>query len=181
MNKSKQTIRAEMKAWRRQADQAELKTASKIILERLITSLDWSAVQSLHTYIPIPALNEIDTWPLLAFVWQNPRIITAIAPARQTGSETALRVSPTTRWRGVYPEDRRPLPASTQFDIIIVPTLAYDKAGNRLGWGGGFYDKFLASQAGATKIGLAYAASLVKSGLPAEPHDIKLDQIITEL
>jgi 5-formyltetrahydrofolate cyclo-ligase len=68
-----------------------------------------------------------------------------------------------------------------KFDLIIVPVLAFDSSNNRLGWGGGFYDRFLAQQPRAKKIGVCYQNGFVKGGLPQEPHDISLDQIITEI
>jgi 5-formyltetrahydrofolate cyclo-ligase len=70
------------------------------------------------------------------------------------------------------------LPADN-FDVILVPCLAFDDERHRLGWGGGWYDRFLARQPNALKIGLAYQDSFI-TALPQEPHDIKLDMIITE-
>jgi 5-formyltetrahydrofolate cyclo-ligase len=65
--------------------------------------------------------------------------------------------------------------------LLLVPLLAFDKAGHRLGYGGGFYDRTLfAFRSGPIRaIGLAYAAQEMDS-LPAEAHDMKLDGILTE-
>lgn len=63
-------------------------------------------------------------------------------------------------------------------DWIIVPGVAFDKKLNRLGRGKGYYDKLLA-QSSATKIGICYELQLFDE-IPAEPHDIKMDFIITE-
>lgn len=71
-----------------------------------------------------------------------------------------------------------PLPNS-QFDVVLVPLLGFDNKGNRLGFGGGWYDKFLSTQSSATTIGLAYDFQLV-SELPIEPHDIRLSKVVTE-
>jgi 5-formyltetrahydrofolate cyclo-ligase len=68
-----------------------------------------------------------------------------------------------------------------KFDLILVPCLAFDKDNYRLGWGGGFYDRFLAAQPKALKIGLCYQNGFVKEGLTHQPHDIPLDKIITEV
>lgn len=64
-----------------------------------------------------------------------------------------------------------------QIELIIVPAVAYDRNGNRLGRGKGFYDRLLASTK-ATKIGVAYEFQLVDE-IPAEPHDVPMDMIIT--
>lgn len=61
--------------------------------------------------------------------------------------------------------------------IWLVPGLAFDRAGNRLGRGGGFYDRLLPGVRG-TKVGVAYTWQLVDL-LPTEPHDIPVDVIVT--
>lgn len=66
----------------------------------------------------------------------------------------------------------------TEIDMIIVPAVAYDRRGNRLGRGKGFYDRLLA-EARATKIGVGYEFQLLDS-LPAEPHDVPMDYVITQ-
>jgi 5-formyltetrahydrofolate cyclo-ligase len=62
--------------------------------------------------------------------------------------------------------------------LLLVPLLAFDKAGNRLGYGGGFYDRTLAAL-NIPAIGIAYAGQEVSS-IPAEPHDRRLDTLLTE-
>jgi 5-formyltetrahydrofolate cyclo-ligase len=64
-------------------------------------------------------------------------------------------------------------------EFIFVPLLAFDAAGYRLGYGGGFYDRTLAALPGSEAIGFAYAAQQVPS-VPAEAHDIPLRRIVTE-
>lgn len=67
-------------------------------------------------------------------------------------------------------------------DLLLVPLAAFDRRGYRLGYGGGFYDAALARlRAGGTvtAVGWAFAAQEVES-VPAEPHDARLDWIVTE-
>lgn len=68
--------------------------------------------------------------------------------------------------------------------LVLVPLLAYDTNGNRLGSGKGFYDRFLAAHpklaANATIMGVAYSAQHVDT-LPTEPHDYPLAAVVTEL
>jgi 5-formyltetrahydrofolate cyclo-ligase len=63
-------------------------------------------------------------------------------------------------------------------DLLLVPLLAFDGRGHRLGYGGGFYDRTLALL-NVPAIGIAYAGQEVAS-LPDEPHDRRLDMILTE-
>ncbi len=69
-------------------------------------------------------------------------------------------------------EARRP-------DFLLVPLLAFDRKGNRLGYGAGFYDRTLAGLPGAFALGCAYAGQELPE-VPAGPHDHRLDAIVTE-
>ncbi len=63
-------------------------------------------------------------------------------------------------------------------EMVVVPAIAYDRRGNRVGRGKGFYDRLLADTK-ATKVGVAYDFQLVDD-IEAEPHDVKVDVVITE-
>ena len=62
--------------------------------------------------------------------------------------------------------------------LCIVPALSYDEKGNRLGFGKGYYDRFLSGFKGI-KTGICYELSLCET-LPADDHDIRVDNIVTE-
>lgn len=65
-------------------------------------------------------------------------------------------------------------------DVVIMPLLAFDSQGTRLGYGGGYYDRTLASMKKRPKlIGLAYSAQELEH-IPREAHDVPLDAIVTE-
>ena len=79
---------------------------------------------------------------------------------------------------------REPKPEAPQVDpdILLVPLLAFDRAGRRLGYGGGFYDLTLAqlrSRKAVIAVGLAYAAQEIAS-VPTTPRDARLDLVLTE-
>ena len=65
-----------------------------------------------------------------------------------------------------------------RIDCVLVPTIAVSKSGVRLGYGNGYYDRFLSS-IDAVKISLTYSKQIVKS-IPTDSHDIKIDWIVTE-
>lgn len=65
-----------------------------------------------------------------------------------------------------------------QLELIVVPAVAYDRCGNRLGRGKGFYDRLLAVSR-ATKIGVGYDFQLVEE-IPVEEHDVPVDVVITD-
>ena len=64
-------------------------------------------------------------------------------------------------------------------DVLLVPLLAWDGRGHRLGYGGGYYDRTLALLPGRCAIGCAYDVQRVPE-LPVGPHDIPLDAVATE-
>jgi len=64
-------------------------------------------------------------------------------------------------------------------DVLLIPLLAFDAQGTRLGYGGGFYDRTLASLATKRAIGIAYAGQEVAQ-LPCHDHDHPLDSVVTE-
>ena len=66
-------------------------------------------------------------------------------------------------------------------DVIVCPLVAFDKGNNRLGYGGGYYDRYLRSLRQITlKIGVAYSCQEVDV-IPCEEHDLKLDTVVTEI
>ena len=77
----------------------------------------------------------------------------------------------------LQPFDGKVIPKK-EVDLIVIPALAFDFYGNRLGYGKGYYDKFLKGIK-AVKIGIAYDFQIADK-LPKEEHDIKIDVLITE-
>lgn len=70
--------------------------------------------------------------------------------------------------------------SAKDIDLIIVPARAFTRHGERLGRGGGFYDKYMSlSGFRAYKIGIAYGVQIFDS-LPCDGHDIKVDEVVTE-
>ncbi len=71
----------------------------------------------------------------------------------------------------------RTVPAGA-IDAVIVPAVAFDRQGYRIGYGGGYYDRFLKQAPRAVRIGIAYACQIVDR-IPAADHDIPMDGIVT--
>ena len=76
------------------------------------------------------------------------------------------------------PDRSAPLIAKDQVDLVLVPAVAYDRRGYRLGFGGGYYDRWLEDYTGAT-VGMCRDAVLQET-VPTESHDAKVDTLVTE-
>jgi 5-formyltetrahydrofolate cyclo-ligase len=128
-----------------------------------------------------PMGDEIDIRPLMqALEGRGHPLALPVTPRR--GNPLQFR-----RWR--FGEALRPGPLGTSQpgpeappvnpDFLLVPLLAFDAAGRRLGYGGGYYDRTLASLPGAARLGVAYACQQVPE-VPAGPDDVVLPRIATE-
>ena len=128
--------------------------------------------------------TEVDTAPLaaaaarLGFAVAYPRVQAGRRTlAFHAVAEDALEVVPPFRLREPRPD--APPVALEAIAAFVVPGLAFDRAGGRLGWGRGYYDATLAQVPAALRIGVAFECQLVER-VPAEAHDISLHYIITE-
>lgn len=76
------------------------------------------------------------------------------------------------------PDRARRVAPGTPIDLVVVPGIAFDREGRRIGYGAGFYDRFLA-ETDAPRVALAYSLQVIDA-VPAEPHDEPVDWIVTE-
>jgi 5-formyltetrahydrofolate cyclo-ligase len=133
-----------------------------------------------------PKDREFDTYPILQALLA--RGVTCALPVMQKGSRL-LRFA---RWDEQVEMTEGPFgilqPAVKNVsdwlspDIVIVPLLAFDRRGHRLGYGGGYYDTTLANlraEQNILAVGLAYAGQACLFNLPADTHDQRLDWVIT--
>ncbi len=131
-----------------------------------------------------PYQSEIDTRPLLGKLagegWTSALPI-VVAKGEPLIFRRWYPGEPTVpgRWDIPIPSDRAPLVVP---DVLLVPMLAFDRNGYRLGYGGGFYDRTIAGLRGEKKIiaiGVAYSGQEVDS-VPRDAHDQPLDFVMTE-
>ena len=161
----KAKLREALRQTRLTMSDAERTLKSREIVERLINVIDWSSVKTLHYFEPIKNLVEVDISSFITDLEDNYPDIKLFTP-RLIGKIWELIAV-----RGGE--------TPTEFDVVIVPMLGFDEKLNRIGYGGGYYDKFLATQPNAKKIGVCYESGKADS-IPTEPHDVPLSTIVTE-
>ncbi|KQM78246.1 5-formyltetrahydrofolate cyclo-ligase [Pedobacter sp. Leaf216] len=145
-------------------------------------SLDFSKIKTLHIFLPIVEKKEPDTFLLIEWLNKNHPEIKIIVP--KADFETALMTNH--EYLGIDDlqknlynilEPQKGSLHKGEVDLVIVPLLAFDKEGYRVGYGKGFYDRFLEGL-NAQKIGLSLYPAIEKIDNVNE-HDIKLDFCIT--
>ncbi len=146
---------------------------------------DWSDMKYVHTFLPIVAHNEPDMWQFIDFLrlyFPSSHIVVSRANAANYVMDNFLLTEGVTlkknAWGIVEPVDGEKIDEKL-LDAVIVPLLIADQHGNRVGYGKGFYDRFLAKcRKDCIKIGISYfepVASIIDVG----PFDIPLDTLIT--
>ncbi|MBK7705696.1 MAG: 5-formyltetrahydrofolate cyclo-ligase [Acidobacteria bacterium] len=140
-------------------------------------------IRYLHLFLSIEAKNEVDTRPLIARIRrEHPRI--SIAVPRVNGdrldtllydSDSTLRLS---NWNVPEPIDDRFVDPRS-IDLVIVPLLAFDLRGHRVGYGKGFYDRFLtACRDDCVKVGISFFPPVENIDDVTE-NDVRLDFCLT--
>lgn len=177
----KADLRKQALRQRNSLGEQELAELNKKLLERFKT-LDFSNVKSLHIFLPILRHKEPNTWPLIDWLRRQHPEIKIIVPKAdfesnlmshfhyQGQSDLALN-------RFGIPEPQNADAFEGTPDMVLVPLLAFDERGYRVGYGKGFYDRFL-ENLDTQKIGLSFfdAAAQIND---VHLNDIRLDKCIT--
>ncbi|MEO6051118.1 MAG: 5-formyltetrahydrofolate cyclo-ligase [Pyrinomonadaceae bacterium] len=141
----------------------ELALKSRQIADRFFESFNLQPFRFLHCFIPIPKFNEIDTSLIYKRIWAEFPLVQTVAPLVdfETGGIENLEFDAKTElienaW-GVREPARGSGVEVAEIDMVLVPLLCFDKNGFRVGYGKGFYDKFLSRcRPECLKIGLSY-------------------------
>lgn len=151
-----------------------------------ISKIDWSKYQYVHLFLPIKENNEVDTFEILFFFKHHyPRLKIVVPRANFKNSSmenveydhmyTVLRKNSYNIPEPIYGN----IIPSEIIDAVLVPLLAFDLKGNRVGYGGGFYDRFLKDcKDNCQKIGLSLFEPQEKFAM-VDVYDVKLNSCIT--
>ena len=146
---------------------AEVARRSQQLSAQLFANFPVAAWRWLHVFLPLISKNEPDTWQIIRRIWAENLSVHLAAPVVQPDgislknyeltSATPLLLN---RWGIPEPAaDPGAAVAPALFDAVLVSLLACDERGHRVGYGGGFYDRFLAQcRPGAQFIGLTILA-----------------------
>ncbi len=162
-----------------------IKEKSSVITSKLIRLEEYRRAGTIMAYVDFR--NEVQTGPIIEDALQRGKRVavpvTDVANKKITPS--LVKNYPEDLEPGTWgiPEPKpglvRPIPPG-EIDMVIVPGVAFDTAGNRLGYGGGFYDRFLPETApGCVYVALAYEIQIRPNVYPSE-HDQPIHILVTE-
>ena len=179
---NKKTLRALYRQKRATIPPEQQAQLSQQIAEQTLRLPIWDK-QVFHSFLSIPSFGEVDTEPLIRLLQERGKTLVVSRTVMEAVRMEHFRYDPSqiqadNKWH--IPEPQGGIPVkSEEIEVVFVPLLAYDTKGNRVGYGKGFYDNFLAEcKAESLKVGLSF--------FPAEPHiedvregDISLDYVVT--
>jgi 5-formyltetrahydrofolate cyclo-ligase len=161
----------------------EIATRSAAAGERLFSLPEIGAAQVIMFFVSFG--SEIDTLPMLSRALAAGKRVAAPRVMRSARKlmPHEVRDLPSDLEPGAYgilepKPDRPPVPLD-ELEVVIVPAVAWDNEGYRVGYGGGYYDRFLPQVPRALRIGLGFELQ-VRSDLPRGPEDLPVDILITE-
>lgn len=180
----KASLRKEYQEKRMSLSLEELKVLNHAIYTQFKT-YPFTGIRFLHFFLPIKKFREVNTLPLIQWVQKEHPQITIVLSKSNLQTQLMEHISwdgadnlITNRWGIPEPSSgTRVLPQ--QIDAVILPLLAFDKSGNRVGFGKGFYDRFLADcRKDCQKIGLSFYPP-VNRITDTNAHDQALTACIT--
>jgi 5-formyltetrahydrofolate cyclo-ligase len=181
VNHQKTALRAEIRAALKKIPPVERAAASRQACALLEAQPLWRNARSILFYAPLP--DELDVWPLLLDAISAGK--TTLLPRfdGEQGHYSVCQINDAARdiEAGKFgirePNARCARISLNRLDLILVPGIAFDLQGHRLGRGRGFYDRLLAVLSGPA-CGVAFDQQIV-SHIPTGPHDVRLSCILT--
>ena len=179
-NDEKNVIRKRMKQLRANMTRTERFEKSMRIFEQLITVPEFKRADRIYTYVSMD--NEIDTIMLIDYSLSLEK---RVFVPRVSGKDMEFyEISDISElnpgYMGIYePDINGKEPDYSRTGFMCMPGLAFDRSYNRIGYGGGFYDRYLSVDNKLYKAALAYEAQLLES-IPAQDGDVRPDMIVTE-
>jgi len=176
----KKEVRKTFKNKRNLLNEEMVDEASERIIVQLKNYFDFTN-KIVHVFLPIRKFKEVNLYPFIDFLHENNvQVVTSITN-RVDNTLTHVELKSNTSleedsW-GIPTPIKASLADETNIDVVIVPLLAFDKNGHRVGYGKGYYDRFL-SEITAHKIGVSLFEVLYEP-LDIDQYDIPLDVVIT--
>lgn len=183
MNKAE--LRRRYLAQQKAISEEERDAASKRIADHFFSGFDLGLIRVLHSFVPIEKFKEVNTRVIFAKLWREfPQIETVVPRVDfRTNRIRNLKFTHETELvRNVWDIDEPKhddIVETETIDMVLVPGLCFDRQGHRVGYGKGFYDRFLKScRADCLKIGLSFFEPVDRID-DIHDGDVRLDAVVT--
>jgi len=183
VREAKQRLRREMLAGRRSLPAAAVKMGSEAIAAYFCAWPVYRAAKVVMMYLAMP--DEPQTAALIEHAWRAGKTVAVPLMGEVYGVMEAAALE---SWDDLTvgrlglkmpdPEKARRIDP-TAIDLIVVPGVAFDHAGRRLGMGAGYYDRFLPQASSACRLGLAWSLQIADE-VPVDEFDVLMDYLLTE-
>jgi 5-formyltetrahydrofolate cyclo-ligase len=180
---SKTEIRKRILRVRNAMTPEEIAAGSFAIVKRLIDLEEIRRASTLMVYLGFG--SEVATDGLILWGWGEGKRIVVPVCRPESRELTACRIDGFDELESGHYGIRepkagfiRPVPRE-EIEAVVVPAVAFDRRGYRVGYGGGYYDRFLPEAPQAARIGVAFARQIV-AAIPADTHDVTVDRIVTD-
>ena len=152
---------------------------SNVIYNEIINSEEYNNANTIAIYNSIE--NEVDTRGIISYSFLKGKTI--LLPKIVNEDMVFMKVDKNTKYQSSKYGIAEPISGeiydSSKIDLFIVPGVAFDIRGNRLGYGKGYYDRYLIGTE-ATKLGLAFEEQIINY-IPTDDNDVQMDIIQTEM
>ena len=174
---NKQELRKAIRTRKRAMTEEEIERRSRSLCQKFLESDAYRACRTLYGYLPYN--QEVRTVPILARALADGK---RVAVPKVYGDEMKfIYLEDLSRVEVGYAGIPEPVAdgpvAEDREALVLMPGLAFDPQGHRIGYGGGFYDKFLSREPGHKTVALCYEFQLVEQ-LETEEFDIPVDVVI---
>ena len=176
----KKALRRETGKKKRALTVQEIDSRSAILAERLYETVQYQNCRSLYAYLSFN--QEVRTNPIIERAWADGK---RVAVPKVMGSEMVFiwidsfeNLAPQGAYNITEPIGNGPV-ADDSTALVLMPGLAFDPEGHRVGYGGGYYDRFLEAEPNHPLVALCYDFQLFDH-LETDPHDVPVDLVITD-
>lgn len=176
----KKALRREIGAKKRALSAAEIEARSSTLAEKLFETPQYREAGSLYAYLSFN--QEVRTDPIIRRAWADGK---RVAVPKVIGSEMVFiwidsfdNLAPQGDFNITEPIKDGPV-ADDERALILMPGLAFDPQGHRVGYGGGYYDRYLAIEPHHPTVALCYDFQLYDH-LEVDDHDVPVDVVITD-